>query len=402
MSQKGHAVKITDVDAFYLAMPDIAPIADGTQDTFLVRLRTDTGLEGWGESDASPLVCFAAYCCPPSHSNIVNLRTTLLGERLETAEDIGRIRNNVLRQALDIQQVHHAFAAADIALWDLLGKHLDTPVWALLDGDGATVKPKRPYASSLFAETPEETRALAAERRELGFDATKFGWGPMGRHGREADIALVAAAREGIGEGADLFVDAGWAWGQDAETARGRAADFAELGVGWLEEPLLPEAIDAYGALTRGGAAVPIAAAESSGRVRDAEDFIVNGGIDIAQIDAGRIGGISPALEVRRLCEARGVRYVNHTFKSHLSLAAALHVFATTEAFDLLEYTVGGSPLSVNLAEADLGRSDDGLVRLGDAPGLGVTIDLDVAREFLRPIQITLGGVEIEAGAQEL
>jgi L-alanine-DL-glutamate epimerase-like enolase superfamily enzyme len=393
---------ITDVDTFYLAMPDIAPIADGTQDTFLVRLRTDEGLEGWGESDASPLVCMAAYCCPPSHSNIVNLRDSLVGAKLETPADLRRIRGAALRSALDIQQVDHAFAAADIALWDLLGQRLGAPVWALLDGEGATVKPKRPYASSLFAETPELTRALAEERRGLGFEAAKFGWGPMGRDGREADIALVRAAREGLGEGTQLFVDAGWAWGEDAETAGERAKDFAAFDVGWLEEPLLPHAIGAYHALAAGGPAVPIAAAESSGTVREAEDFIDNGRIDVVQIDAGRIGGITSAHEVRRLCEDRGVRYVNHTFKSHLSLAASLHVFATVDAFDLLEYTVGGSPLAVGLATAGLGRADDGSVRLGDAPGLGVTIDLDVVREFLRPVQITIDGRVLELGPQEI
>ena len=395
-------MRITDVDAFYLAMPDIAPVADGTQDTFLVRLRTDTGLEGWGESDASPLVCMAAYYCPPSHSNIVALRDSLAGARLDSVADLHAARATALRRALDIQQVHHALAAADLALWDLLGRHLGVPVWALLDGEDATVHAKRPYASSLFGDTPDETRELARERRALGFDAAKFGWGPMGRDGRDADVALVRAAREGLGDDALLLVDAGWAWGEDAETARSRAADFAALGVGWLEEPLLPEAIDAYAALTAGGTDVPIAAAESSGRLRDAQDFIVNGGIDYVQIDAGRIGGITPSHAVRRLCEEHGRTYVNHTFKSHLSLAAALHVFATAERFELLEYTVGGSPLAADLARAGLERGQDGRVRLGDAPGLGVEIDLDVVRTYLRPVRITLGGEELELGAQEV
>lgn len=395
-------MRISEVDVFYLAVPDIAPIADGTQDTFLVRLRTDTGLEGWGESDASPLVSLACYCCPPSHANIVNLRESLLGARLDSVDDLRALRTSALRRALDIQHVHHALSAADIAAWDLLGKHMQLPVYELLDGPGAVPSPKRPYASSLFGDTPEDTRRRAAERRSLGYQAAKFGWGPMGRDGRAADVALVDAAREGLGADALLLVDAGWAWGRDVDTARQRAEDFAAFGVGWLEEPLLPDAVEAYGRLTRGGTAVPIAAAESSGRVRDAEDFIVNGGLDVIQIDAGRIGGITPAHTVRRLVEARGATYVNHTFKSHLSLAAALHVFATVGRFHLLEYAVGGTPLAANLVSDPLERRDDGTVSVPDRPGLGVTVDVETVRRYLRPVRITVAGRELEVGAQSI
>jgi L-alanine-DL-glutamate epimerase-like enolase superfamily enzyme len=224
----------------------------------------------------------------------------------------------------------------------------------------------------------------------------------MGRDGREADIALVRAAREGLGADALLLVDAGWAWGEDAETARQRAEDFAPFGVGWLEEPLLPEAIDAYGRLTRGGTAVPIAAAESSGRVRDAEDFLINGGVDFVQIDSGRIGGITPSHEVRRLAEARGATYVNHTFKSHLSLAAALHVFAAVERFELLEYAVGGAPLATELVSDPLERRGDGTVAVPERPGLGVRVNVETARRYLRPVRIIVAGRELEVGAQDV
>ena len=75
-------MKILSVDPFYLKMPVVTTAADGTQDTVLVRVRADSGLEGWGECDASPLVTLAAYCCPMSHGNIINVRQALLGETL--------------------------------------------------------------------------------------------------------------------------------------------------------------------------------------------------------------------------------------------------------------------------------------------------------------------------------
>ena len=59
-------MKITAVDPFYLKMPEVTDAADGTQDTLLVRVRTDAGLDGWGEADASPLVTIAASVCSSS------------------------------------------------------------------------------------------------------------------------------------------------------------------------------------------------------------------------------------------------------------------------------------------------------------------------------------------------
>jgi L-alanine-DL-glutamate epimerase-like enolase superfamily enzyme len=381
-------MKIVAVDPFYLRMPGVTIAADGTQDSFLVRVRTDNGLEGWGESDASPLVSLAVYCCPMSHGNIISIHESLVGETLETVDDIRRIHAKVLRNGLDIQQIHHAYSAADLALWDLLGKHLGQPVYRLLDG--ADAHAKLPYASVLFGDTPEATRERAAELRRAGFTAAKFGWGPMGKLGRENDIALVRAAREGLGPDSTVLVDAGVVWDEDDATAYERSTDFAPFKIGWLEEPFPGHAVEAYRRLRERKPAVQIAGGEGSGRYRDAEDFLLNGGVDFVQIDVGRIGGITPAHRVRKLAESRGVSYVNHTFKSHLSLAASIHVFATVERFRLLEYCVGGSPLATSLVKDPLERGADGLVRAPEKPGLGVTVNLDTVKKYIHPVKIEL------------
>ena len=125
-------MKITAVDPFYLRMPNITTAADGTQDTLLVRIRTDTGIEGWGECDASPLVSLAVYCCPMSHGNIINIRTSLIGEMLEGPADVVRLSEKTLRNGLDIQQIQHAYSGAEIALWDVIGQQLGKPIYRLL------------------------------------------------------------------------------------------------------------------------------------------------------------------------------------------------------------------------------------------------------------------------------
>src|ERR1051325_8224359 len=93
-------MKIAAIDPFYLRMPEITSAADGTQDTLLVRVRTEDGLEGWGECDASPLVSIAAYCCPMSHGNIISIRDSLLGETFDSPDDIRRLHAKVLRNEI--------------------------------------------------------------------------------------------------------------------------------------------------------------------------------------------------------------------------------------------------------------------------------------------------------------
>ena len=387
-------MKITAVDPFYLRMPDITTAADGTQDTLLVRIQTDAGLEGWGECDASPLISLAVYCCPMSHGNIINIRTSLMGETLDGPDDVFRLSEKALRNGLDIQQIQHAYSGAEIALWDVIGQQLNKPVYRLLaemSGTSDIAHPKLPYASVLFGDTPEATYRIATRLRERGFRAAKFGWGPMGKFGEANDIALVRAARDGMGTEAEVMIDAGVVWGDDHETAYQRAEAFSQFSPTWLEEPLAPDAVDAYGALTRRNPSVRIAAGEGSNTYRMAEDIIVHGGIQFVQIDAGRIGGIMPSFQVRQLAEQHGIQYVNHTFKSHLSLAAALHVFATNPNFNLLEYPAAGSELSQRLVAEPFQVGSDGLVRIKESPGLGVRVDTEVIRPYLAPVRIEVG-----------
>lgn len=381
---------ITAVDPFYLKMPQITDAADGTQDTLLVRIQTDEGITGWGECDASPLVSLSAYCCPMSHGNIINIRESLIGETLDSPNDVVRLHQKALRNGLDIQQIHHAYSGADIALWDIIGQKLDEPIYRLLQPQCQSYA-KLPYASVLFGDTPEETYQIAAQLRDRGYRAAKFGWGPMGKFGEENDVALVRAAREGMGEDAQIMIDAGVVWGDDYEMAYARAKQFAQFLPTWLEEPLAPDAIEAYMGLSKRNPPVPIAAGEGSGTYRMAEDLILHGGIQFVQIDVGRIGGITDAFRVRQIAEQHGVQYVNHTFKSDLSLAASLHVFAANESFNLLEYPAEGSDLSQRLTVERLEVGSDGKVALTSKPGLGVSVDTGAIGAYLAPVRIQVG-----------
>src|SRR5215210_22730 len=183
-------MKIESVDFFYLSMPEVLDIGDGSQDALLVRIRA-CGYEGWGECEASPLTSIASYVCPMSHSACKPLKHSLEGKSIDDAEDILRISASVHENSLDLLQADHTLSGIDIALWDLLGKKFHEPVYALLGYKKAYSK--LPYASQLFGDTAEETYKKAQQSYAAGYRAVKFGWGPYGREGVENDSAHVIA-----------------------------------------------------------------------------------------------------------------------------------------------------------------------------------------------------------------
>jgi len=332
---------------------------------------------------------------PMSHSNVINIKEALIGETLDSPEDVVRLRNKAGEYGLDVQQLDHAVAGADIAMWDVLGKHLGEPVWKLI-GHRASYK-KLPYASVLFGDDPAETRAVADSIIERDFRAAKFGWGPMGRGSLADDIALVQAARDGLGPDAKLMVDAGVIWGDSVDAAYERAVAFADLGVTWLEEPLRTEEVGAYKELSdrvrANNVKIGVAGGEGADFFRAADDMMTNAGLDFVQIDVGRIGGITEAKRVADKAHELGIQYVNHTFKSHLSVAASIHVFAGYEEFDLTEYPAGDSALILGLtAPSGIFRDSEGFVRASDGPGLGVEVNLDAIKEFQRNVKIEIDG----------
>jgi L-alanine-DL-glutamate epimerase-like enolase superfamily enzyme len=382
-------VKVESVDMFYLAMPEVHDIGDGSQDMALVRVRAGDHT-GWGECEASPLPSIAGLVCPMSHSACHPVLDSVLGAPINDPEDIGRIVRGVRANSLDLLQADHILSGIEIALWDLLGKALDQPVYELLGYDRH--HPKTPYASSLFGDTPEETLRKARAVRSAGYRAAKFGWGPFGRSTVAADADQVQAAREGLGPEGVLLVDAGTVWGEDVEAAALRLPMLEEAGVVWLEEPFHSGALRAYRALADRCDRLRLAAGEGAHNPLLAEHLIDYGGIGFVQIDTGRVGGIADARRIAAYGQARGVRFVNHTFTSHLALSASLQPFAGSEGDWICEYPVEAKPLARDLTRNHLGLDESGRVAAPEAPGLGMTLDLDAVRAYLVDVDITVNG----------
>lgn len=380
-------MNIDSVDFFYASMPEVTLEADGSQDALLVRV-TAEGHIGWGECEASPLTSIAAFVTPRSHGVCQPVAASVIGERIDGPADILRIARNVGRNSMDLLQAGHTWSGIEIALWDLLGKAKEEPVWQLLGYERSYAK--LPYASMLMGDTPQGTLDRARLARANGFRAVKFGWGSYGTGSAADDADHVAAAREGLGDDAQLLIDAGQIWGDDVEAAVARLDALEKAHATWLEEPFFPHAYVAHAALASRARTVGIAGGEGAHTVHMATNLIDYGGLRFIQVDAARIGGIGPSKAVADHAVRHGVTYVNHTFTSHLALSASMQPYAGLADHRICEYPVEPKPVALAISSNHILLDDNGEVRAPDAPGLGIDVDLAGLVPYLRHVEISI------------
>ncbi len=188
------SVKIIQVICQILRVESVQQKTASCQDVALVRIRTDDGLEGIGEADASPEVVKAIIDAPFSHNIACGLREILVGENpLETE----RLWQKMYRRTMYFGRSSVticAMSAIDMALWDLKGKYFNQPIHRLLGGKH--YDRIMAYASILFGRDGQQTAEIGRRWIKTGYQAVKFGWEPMGRN-EALDIELVRGAPHG-------------------------------------------------------------------------------------------------------------------------------------------------------------------------------------------------------------
>jgi len=389
-------MKIESVDFFYLAIPMVRDIGDGSQDALLVRIQAGD-YTGWGECDASPLVSIASWNCPMSHSACKPVSTSVLGQQLDNVKDIHRINDLVRRNSFDLLQADHTLSGIDVALWDLLGKKLSEPVYRLVGYQRAY--PKITYASQLFGDDPQATYQKARKVTKAGFRAAKFGWGPYGQGTVQQDAEQVHAAREGLGPDHLLLVDAGAVWGDNIGLAKKRLHALHACNAVWLEEPFVSGALEAYNQLAKQSSPLKLAGGEGCHNFHQAKNMMDYAALGYVQIDAGRIGGITTAKAVADYAVRKGVQFVNHTFTTALALSASLQPYAGLESHTLCEFPSEPSSLAQEFSLTRLLPDAEGLIHLADSPGLGIEPDTGALAKYLVQVDIRVGDQSVFQGA---
>lgn len=325
-------------------------------ETLLVRIETDTGLQGWGEG-------FGHLCNPVTAQALQDLVIPMF-----LGKNVPQTREALVALTTEAEQALHAFgrsgpvryalSAIDIALWDLLGQHLGQPLWKLLGGRREIGL----YASLVsYNNQPEEVARQVQRAWQAGFHTLKL---------HETEYEAIAAARAALPPEATLMVDVNCPW--TVSEASRRARQLAELKLGWLEEPVWPpDDIDGLAQVRREG--TPIAAGENASGEWGFESFYSSQAVDVVQPSVAKVGGITASLRVIERAQLHGVKVVPHCFYYGAGLLATAHLVASLPADILLEvpFIRFSALLYPQLAFAPT-------LTLAETPGLGFQPDSNV------------------------
>jgi L-alanine-DL-glutamate epimerase-like enolase superfamily enzyme len=253
-----------------------------------------------------------------------------------------------------------ALSAIDIALWDLKGKSLGTPLWILAGGYRHNV-PAYTAKSGWLDLGIDELAAGAVSAVEEGFRGIKIKVGKADPH---EDRERVQAVRESVGAGVDLMVDSNQ--NLTVPQARRLARLLEPFDLLWFEEPLPADDLDGYRLLSS-ATSIPIGFGESLYTLSQFREYFAAGIRGIAQPDATRVGGITPWLKIAHLAEAFNTKVAPHV-RTELSVSIAGGV---PNGLYVEEHSVLQSITTSRL------RFDDGHAIAPSAPGVGIEWDED-------------------------
>ena len=347
-----------------MKIADVEPIPLAPRWLF-VKVTCDDGTVGWGES---------------------------LGDRAQTiAQAILELKRYLL--AKDPLQIEHhwqamyrgafwrggpilnaAISGVDIALWDILGKRLDAPIWQLM---GGKTRGRVRFYTGIGGDTPDAVADAAKKAVARGFTAVK--WCPVsateplaGMRGPKSAAEQIEAVRGAVGDDIDVLLDF------HGRLSPAMAIVFAKAVEPWypmfIEEPVLPEhshEIPRIAAAT----SVPIATGERIFTKYGFRPILEAGGVGMIQPDLSICGGLTEGKKIAAMADAYGVGVGPHDPYGPVLTAASLQLDACTPNFVIQEHVSLGEGIFRNPL-----KLIDGYVIPPEGPGLGIDIDEDAVR----------------------
>ena len=417
-------MKITDVRT---------AVVEANYDWTFVRVYTDGGITGLGES----------FLAPGLTAIIRDLKPLLVGE---DPRNIDRLWSKMRWAASGAGSmggiVYNAISGIEAALWDVVGKCYGAPIHALLGGKyrdrvrvyadchagealealdsvmvarrpkwlpdeaGATVASSainHPVHGRAFGEaedsevfTPEMYANRAREVvAEMGFTALKFDLDVPNPHTLDthsgtlthAEVKfmarLVEAVREAVGDTVDLAFDLHWRY--NVSDAQRLAYELEPYGLMWLEDPVPPENVEALRRVTQ-STKTPISSGENSYMRHGFREALEKGALDIIAPDLQKTGGLLEGRKIADMADAHYVAVAPHCIASPVGTIASAHVCAAVPNFLALEWHGMSVPFWNDMVVGfDGAVIQDGFIRVPEAPGLGVELNEEIAREYARP-----------------
>jgi L-alanine-DL-glutamate epimerase-like enolase superfamily enzyme len=351
----------------------------------LVKVHTDEGIVGIGE----------AYHGAGVHQIAVDERLTraLIGKDPRNVDRLFRdMQGSMSASGFYQGAVMSAISGIEMALWDITGQAIGVPIWQLLGG--AFRDSIRIYNDCHAGDDVDDPASWAATAKAVearGFDAIKFDIDPRptqrdsyNRAISNKDVAfhieVVTAIREALNPDTDLAIDAHWYYAP-ADILKVAYA-FESLNLLWLEDPIPPENIAAMREF-KAAVRTPICTGENFYTRHGFRELVQTQAADIISPDFAKAGGL---MEGRRIADLADMYYIPlspHNICGPIGTIAACHTCAASPNFLALEFHHLDNELWNSLTvERDLIR--DGHIALPQSPGLGVTLDEDVARSAAR------------------
>ncbi len=338
-----------------LERPIIARIATITDwPLILIDLHTEEGIVG--RSYLEPYTPKTMrYLVPALH----DLGEMLKGKQVSPVELYGLARKSLHFVGYAGMSMI-AVSGLDMAAWDALAKAVGLPLCVLL---GGSVGPVRAYNSNgLWLKEPEAVAAEAVELRdEGGFTGLKL---RLGRERMQDDLATIEAVRNAVGDEVHLMID--FNQGLHLGEALQRCHMIDDLGLAWIEEPLVYDNLDGHAQLAA-ELRTAIQIGENFYGPRDLQAALQKKACDFVMPDFMRIGGVTGWLRSAAIAGAAGI-----PMSTHLYPEVAAHVMRVTETAHWLEWQDWANPILQRPYEIK-----DSMLHIPDVPGVGLDWDED-------------------------
>jgi len=281
----------------------------------------------------------------------------------------------------------HAIGGLDLALWDLRGKAQGRAVSDLL---GGAVRRRLPAYGTIYpmARSADGVRRQVRDALDrFNLKTVKFAADPWWMDDVHLTGQLLRAAREVLGPQRGLIVDAALSYRTKEDGLRLYPA-YREVGLLFLEAPLPLDDMDGHRFMAAEG--IPLGVGDLGlTHVDEFIDAMDRGGATICQPDLSMVGGFTGIRKIAAAARARGKRVVTHGYKTNILIAANLHFLAAHDTAELLEYSTSRSPLRWEMTNEKFPVAPDGTVAVPSAPGLGVSLNEEVLRRYLRSAQVS-------------
>lgn len=349
-------MKITRLDALRVRIPQKPPIAPyqnryragSHKEALLVRVETDTGLVGWGETPED-WINRSFQGTPADH-----LRSQVVG-----------------RDPFDLEAFHaentlgpYLASAAEMAMWDVIGHATRQPLYKLL---GGAVRTRIELAACMGIRPYGEAKEIARLYLDQGFTTLKT------KAGRDAaeDLEMVRGIRDGVGDRLKLRIDPNMGYAPDV--AASLARDLEKYHLEYLEQPMHATLL-AESARLRKRTATPLGLNESVTTPEVVQQILRLDAADVLLPDTYQCGGILPVKKIAALCESAGVPCVFHCAHDlGPKTAAMLHVVASSPGFTLAnDCTYYGLEDDIITPVFAIER---GHLNVPDGYGLGIRVD---------------------------